>query len=175
MTAGPTTRTGAVLFTDLVGFTEFTASVGDAAALAVLDVQSAIVDAVLSARGGRVVKELGDGLLVWFEDPHEAVVTAWELMREVELARARGAFPLSVRMAVHAGEVVERGHDVVGHTVNVAARIVEVAGPGELLASEDALAAAGAVPARFAPIGPARVKGVAEPIWLHRSLGQPGA
>lgn len=172
MSAAPATRAGAVLFTDLVGFTEFTAELGDGAALAVLDVQAAIVDDVLAARGGRVVKELGDGLLVWFEDAHEAVDAACELMRKVEAARSAGSFPLSVRMGLHAGEVVERGHDVLGHTVNVAARIVQVAGPGELLASEDALAVAGEVPAPFTPIGPARVKGVAEPIWLHRSLGQ---
>ena len=53
---------GSILFTDIVGFTEFNDAVGDVAALGVLDQQTALVGAVLDERpNGRLVKELGDG------------------------------------------------------------------------------------------------------------------
>lgn len=168
MTALAPTRVGAVLFTDIVGFTEFTGARGDAAALEVLDQQEAIAGPVLAQAGGRVVKELGDGLLVWFDDVAKGVAAASELMGTVESARRDGSFPLPLRMGVHCGEVVQRGDDVIGHTVNIAARIVDLAGPGELLVSDQVLAAVASLPMAFSPVGPTTVKGVPDPIWLHR-------
>jgi len=162
---GPALR-GAVLFTDIVGFTEYTDARGDAAALAVLDRQSAIIADVLATIDGRVVKELGDGLLVWFDDVSEAVQAATALHRAIIAARNAGTFPLALRMGMHCGEVVSRGDDVVGHTVNIAARIVDLAGPDELLIS-DAVAAASSASSTH-PVGPTHVRGVAEPIWIHR-------
>ena len=59
---------GAILFTDLVGFTEFNDAVGDARAYEVLDLQATLASQVVSAHAGaRVVKELGDGLMIWFD------------------------------------------------------------------------------------------------------------
>ena len=75
-----------------------------------------------------------------------------------------------MRAGVHFGEVVRRADDLVGHTVNVAARIVDLAGPGELLVSESALASAGHRRHGFEPIGPTTVKGVATPVWLYRAV-----
>jgi adenylate cyclase len=63
--------------------------------------------------------------------------------------------------------VVDRGEDVVGHTVNLAARIAAMAGPGELLVTDDVVRACPS--AAFRPIGPTRVRGVAEPVWVHRA------
>ena len=57
---------GSVLFTDLVGFTEFNDARGDDAAVQVLDQQRRAIDAALAAHpGSRLVKELGDGLMVF--------------------------------------------------------------------------------------------------------------
>jgi class 3 adenylate cyclase len=155
-----------VLFTDIVGFTEYTDACGDAAALDVLDRQSSIVADVLAATRGRVVKELGDGLLVWFDEVPDAVAAATELHRAVIAARGAGTFPLALRMGMHCGEVVPRGDDVVGHTVNVAARIADLAGPDELLVSDEVVAATASIASR--PVGPTRVRGVTDPIWIHR-------
>jgi class 3 adenylate cyclase len=75
-------------------------------------------------------------------------------------------------MGMHLGAVVERGDDFVGQTVNIAARVADLAGPGELLVTEQVVRSLsdsgnGGVGA-FRAIGPTRVKGVGEPIWLHR-------
>ena len=162
---------GAALFTDLVGFTEYTDSVGDVAAVAVLDRQTEIAGTVLEAHpDARLVKELGDGLMIWFESAEEGLAGAVALMEAIERARAGGSFPLAIRMGLHHGEAIVRGDDLVGQTINIAARVSALAGPGELLVSDDVVTACGeaAGELRLSPIGPVSVKGVQEPVWLQR-------
>ena len=169
------TCVGAALFTDLVGFTEFNDVVGDAQAVDVLDAQLEFAsDAIRDRAGARVVKELGDGLMLWFADAGDAIVSALNLMRSIETARQSGSFPLAIRMGIHHGEAISRGSDVVGQTINIAARISDLAGPGELLVSDialDGLDLNDLAQLRCAPIGPVRVKGVSEPVWLQRITG----
>ena len=71
---------GTIVFTDLVGFTEFTATRGDAEALQLLATQDRLVRSVLPDRA-RIVKELGDGLFLWFPEPDSALRCALELHR----------------------------------------------------------------------------------------------
>jgi adenylate cyclase len=161
---------GAVLFTDLVGFTEFTAVEGDEGALELLALQEEVVTACLPA-GSRVVKELGDGLLLWFPAPDAALLTALDLQDGFSAAARRTDLPLWVRMGLHWGEQRQRGTDLVGHDVNLAARIVDVAGPGEVLLSDTTLAALPRpVPGvSFDELGPVVMKGIPDPIALHRA------
>jgi len=173
MTVDPTLsaiRTGAILFTDLVGFTEFTDARGDTAAVEVLDAQSTIAAAALADVDGQLVKELGDGLMFWFDHAAHGLQTAACILETIEVARAEHGFPLSLRMGMHCGDVVERGADFVGQTVNIASRIADLAGPGELLVSEQVVSAVDgdSSAAAFRPVGPTRVRGVASPIWLYR-------
>ena len=111
--ARTTTRTGAILFTDLVGFTEFTDACGDAAAVELLDEQFAIATEALAGREGHLVKELGDGLMLWFDQVVHALHTAGGILDAIETARSERGFPLSLRMGMHCGEVVARGADFV--------------------------------------------------------------
>lgn len=162
------TCTGAVLFTDLVGFTEFNDAVGDRDAVAVLDTQARLAADAVGQRG-RVVKELGDGLMCWFDSAADAIEAALDLLSGVARERGAGSFPLAMRMGVHHGEAVSRGDDVVGHTINVGARIADLAGPGELLVSDDAIdALAHPETLNRSAVGPVRVKGVEDPIWIQR-------
>lgn len=162
--------TGAFVFTDLVGFTEFTALSGDDAALELLAAQSRLVDEVLPA-DARVVKELGDGLLLYFRDPAEAVQAGLDLQRTFEAESESTGMPLWIRVGMHAGVVRERGRDLVGHDVNVAARIVDVAGAGEVLVSDavrrDAQPRVPTV--EFIELGPVVMKGIPDPIRLWRA------
>ncbi len=127
---------GAVVFTDIVGFTEFTAERGDHDALALLDLQEQVVRETLPP-DARVVKELGDGLMLWFPEAVAALDTCLDLRDRFE-EEASDTAPLWVRIGMHWGSPSHRGDDLVGHDVNVAARIVELAGPGELLISDAA-------------------------------------
>lgn len=159
---------GSILFTDLVGFTEYTDAVGDVAAVRVLDAQRRLVDQHLHDHAdSRVVKELGDGLMIWFGSAATGLERTIAILHALEASRQTGTFPLAIRMGLHHGESIARGDDLVGRTVNVAARISAIAGPGELLVSDEVVIAADArIPLR--PIGPVVVKGVRAPIWLHR-------
>lgn len=162
---------GAVLFTDLVGFTAYNEAAGDDAAVRVLDVQTVLAaKAVADHDGARIVKELGDGLLLWFGAPAAGLAGALAIHGSVRAARSDGLLPLAMRMGLHYGEVTLRGDDLVGSTVNTAARIVALAGPGEILVSEDVADACGDLTEGppLEPVGPIRVKGLRDPIWLHR-------
>ncbi len=164
-------RVGAALFTDLVGFTEFNAAAGDEAALGAVNDQSALVSGVLAERGsGRVVKELGDGLFVWFDSALDGLRASVEILDAYDRARRGHGFPLAVRMGLHHGEALPRGDDLVGQTINVASRVTDLAGPGELLVSGEVVAACASPPQGIAlePVGPVSVKGVPDPVWLHR-------
>jgi len=133
---------GAIVFTDIVGFTQLTDERGDDLALTLLEYQEKTVRDALPA-GARVVKELGDGLLLWFDDACDAIQTCLTLQRAFEAAETE--VPMWVRMGVHWGCPRRRGDDIVGRDVNLAARIVDLAAPGEVLCSEDAANAAGAI------------------------------
>lgn len=162
---------GAFLFTDVVGFTEFTETLGDAAAVALLDAQSDLIDKAIAGGPARLVKELGDGAMLWFGDASHALSSSVALSRLLEDARLERVVPLAVRMGLHHGSAVARGGDLVGHTVNVAARISALAGPGELLVSDEVVIAADGPPDDIVlqPVGPVPVRGVERPIWLHRA------
>jgi adenylate cyclase len=160
---------GATMFTDIVGFTEYTAIRGDAEAVALLSLQERLVREALPP-GARIVKELGDGLLLWFPDACAGIEAALAL--QLALERESNGRPLWVRMGMHWGQQTIRRDDIVGHDVNVASRIVNVAGPGELLVSEATVREVGGGPiaATFDPIGPVVMKGIPDPVRLFRAL-----
>lgn len=126
---------GAVAFTDICGFTEFTAVRGDEDALRLLAAQDCLVRGQLPA-GARIVKELGDGLLLWFPDARSAVDTTLALQDCFQAEEAASQLPLWVRIGVHWGSQRQRGKDLIGHDVNVASRVADVAGPTEVVVTE---------------------------------------
>jgi adenylate cyclase len=168
--ATKSTVEGTIVFTDIVGFTEFTALRGDDEALELLSRQDHLVDDALP-KGARIVKELGDGLLLWFPEAVGALRTAFVLQRRFEEESVATGAPLWVRMGLHHGQARRRGDDLIGHDVNVAARIVGVAGPGEVLVSEAARACVGLeLPGVcFDELGPVVMKGIPEPVRLWRA------
>lgn len=127
--SGPTPPTEVtVVFTDLEGFTSFTAAEGDDAAATLVGDHNRWVGPVVRSRGGRIVKRLGDGLMLSFPAPEAAVLAAVELVAEEP-------GPLRVRAGLHHGLALVTADDVVGHVVNVSARLTEQAKGGEALAS----------------------------------------
>jgi adenylate cyclase len=161
---------GTIVFTDLVGFTEFTATRGDVEALQLLATQDRVVHSTLPA-GARVVKELGDGLLLRFAEPVIALHTAFALRDGLEAESAATGQPLWIRVGMHHGTALQRGDDVIGHDVNVAARIVDVAAPGDVLVSDAVRAGVDPDADRvcFHELGPVVMKGVPDAVRLWRA------
>ena len=163
-----TTLTGTIVFTDIVGFTQLTDEHGDDLAHAARTPGGA--RAPRPPGSGRVVKELGDGLLLWFDDPGSAIVTALALQRAFE-DESDGDMPMWVRIGMHWGCPRARGDDIIGRDVNLAARIMDLAAPGEVLCSEATSDRAGDVPGvGFEPLGPVFVRGIAEAVPLVRAF-----
>ena len=161
---------GAIVFTDIVGFTEYTALEGDEAALKLLATQDRVVEEVVGGHG-RVVKSLGDGLFLWFDDPCTAVSTALILQERFNEESFEEDIPLWVRIGIHFGRPARRGQDLIGHDVNVAARIVDLAAPGEVLVSEACTRqVAGQSGYEFEEIGPVLMKGIPEPVPIYRAV-----
>jgi len=164
------TVAGTIVFTDIVGFTEFTATRGDAEALQLLATQDRLVQSALP-EGARLVKELGDGLLLYFPDPVGALHSVFSLHRAFEEESAATGLPLWIRVGMHHGTALQRGADVIGHDVNVASRIADVAAPGEVLVSDAVRAIVDPSVAHvcFAELGPVVMKGIPDPIRLWRA------
>jgi len=156
--SGQTTRL-AVAFTDLEGFTRFTERNGDEAASNLVADHHRTIGPIVRSRGGRVVKRIGDGLLLTFPEPEAAVLACLEL---VDTPPA----PLRLRAGVHVGDVVMTRDDVVGHVVNVAARVTESAKGGEVVVTGDVrdAAIAGLTRVRFGKPRRKNFKGLTEAI-----------
>ncbi|MEO7571348.1 MAG: adenylate/guanylate cyclase domain-containing protein [Acidimicrobiales bacterium] len=117
-----------IVFTDLEGFTRFTSRHGDEAALGLLGEHHRVIGPIVRSRGGKVVKRLGDGLMLSFPSAEAAVMAALELV-EVPPGSLR------LRAGVHTGEAVVTADDLIGHDVNVAARVAAAAHGGQVLAT----------------------------------------
>jgi adenylate cyclase len=164
-----TTLEGTIVFTDIVGFTQLTDEHGDDLALTLLERQEELVRHALPD-GARVVKELGDGLMLWFDEPSSAILTALVLQRAFE-EESDGDLPMWVRIGMHWGCPRARGDDVIGRDVNLASRIMDLAAPGEVLCSQATADQSGALPGvGFESLGPVFVRGISDPIPLVRAF-----
>jgi class 3 adenylate cyclase len=130
----------AVLFTDIVSSTEQSAAMGDRRWRTLLDSHDAIIRGLIEQGQGRLVKLTGDGVVATFEGPGRAVQCA------ASMRDALHTLAIEIRTGIHAGEIERRGPDISGIAVYVAARVMEHAGPGEILVS-------GAVPLLMAGSG----------------------
>lgn len=153
-----------LLFTDLVGFSSWALEAGDEAAFELLREVSSGVEGVVAAHGGRVVKRLGDGLMASFLEPADAVEAALDAQYAVATVDVDGHRP-RLRAGAHLGRPRRIGGDYLGIDVNVAARVADGAGPGEVLISE--LVADRLAPERFATGRRKRLKAAGAPRELR--------
>ena len=130
--AAPTELT--VAFTDLEDFTPYTEAEGDDAASQLLISHHRVSVAIVRARGGRVLKLLGDGLMLTFPEPEAAVLACLDL---------GDAAPLRLRAGIHVGHVMVTRDDAFGHVVNLAARVTGSAVGGQLLVTDQVRRAVG--------------------------------
>jgi len=129
-----------VLFTDIVDSTKTLQRVGDAAWRDLLGQHNELLQFELDRYRGRKVKNTGDGIVALFDGPARAVECAAAMVRRVRTAG------LEIRAGLHTGEVELVPEDVRGVAVHEAARVMALAGPGEVLISgvtRDLLAGSG--------------------------------
>lgn len=128
-----------IVFADVAGFTSMTEKLGDVGAIRVLTRLERLVSRDLARTKGEIVKQLGDGFLLAFPSASQAVRGALALRDAIGRERANDqAFDVKLRIAVHAGEPLITGDDLLGHDVNLAARLLDHCKPDRVVVSEAA-------------------------------------
>jgi class 3 adenylate cyclase len=130
-----TRRTVTFLFTDIVGSTEKLTMLGEETWLTALREHNAVVQDAVDRFGGSTLKFLGDGWMVTFSCPRDAVEAGIAIQRSLAADPSPDGF--RVRIGIHMGTALEERSDFVGKDVVLASRITREAGPGEILASAD--------------------------------------
>lgn len=154
-------------FVDLAGFTALTEAHGDQEAVALLGRFVHIAtDAVGS--GGRLVKTIGDAVLVTFPAPLSAV----DAMRRLFLALAASDLPIA-RAGLHHGPAVEHDGDYLGATVNLAARVAGHAQGGQVLATSAVADAARRSGISVVELGSFDLRNILQPVELFHLLVSP--
>jgi class 3 adenylate cyclase len=120
---------GAVLFTDIVGSTAAAERLGAARWRETVALHNERIQQELDRFRGRLIKTTGDGVLALFDGSERAVRAA------AAICLAAKALGLAIRAGVHTGEVELVAGDVRGLAVHIAARIMAVAGPGQVYVS----------------------------------------
>jgi len=143
-----------VLFTDICGSTERAAELGDRSWRFMLERHDALFRRALERHRGREVKRTGDGFLATFDGPARAIRCA------ADVADSMGSLGLQVRAGLHTGELEIMDGDLGGLAVHIAARVMDTAGPSEVLVSstvKDLVVGSGI---DFEDRGPHELKGV---------------
>jgi class 3 adenylate cyclase len=153
-TLAPERVLAAVLYTDLVASTRRAVELGDARWKRVLDRHDEIARRSVGRRGGTVIKSTGDGFVAILPSAANALDAA----REVRDTLAHE--DLEVRAGIHVGDVDRRGDDISGVAVAIAARLLALAGPGDILLTGGAVGATVGQSVHYEPRGEHRLKGV---------------
>jgi adenylate cyclase len=165
-TAGYESQRIAVGFVDLVGSTRFAGLLGiPELGRAMTEFESTASDIVVRHHG-RVVKLIGDEIMFIADDPAVACRVASDL---VQAFHDHEVLP-PVRAGVAFGDVLRRDGDCFGPTVNLAARVVAVAGASEVVVDQDTARAAGVA---TQSLGPVELKGFDEAVVLERLSATP--
>lgn len=158
----------AILFVDIVDSTGIYDSLGDEQALAVVNLLFGAFATKVAAASGIVIKTLGDGMVCQFGTADSALRAACALQTTAQQIAPRVPGRLAVKVAFTYGPVVLKGGDVFGDTVNVCARLVAMANPGQVLTTGQAFAALSrTLMLRCRALYPVKIKGRAEPVSVY--------
>ncbi len=171
MTEGIQRKLAAIVSADVVGYSRLMGvdEVGTLAALR--NHRAELIDGKIAEHGGRIVKTMGDGLLLEFP----SVVDAAQCMIDVQQAMAVRNEAVDedkrivFRIGVHLGDVIVEGNDIFGDGVNIAARLQEIGeAEGVTLSGDAHNSVGGRVDAEFADDGDQELKNIARPVRVWR-------
>ncbi|MCI0429828.1 MAG: adenylate/guanylate cyclase domain-containing protein, partial [Rhodospirillales bacterium] len=170
-------RLAAILAADVVGYSRLMEQ-DEAGTLAALkERRKRVVQPLVAEHHGRIVKVMGDGVLVEFASAVNAVECAVELQKRMESANDGTAEDrrIVLRIGINLGDVIVEGSDLYGDGVNVAARLQELAEPGGICVTgkvHDELRRK--LDLAFEDAGEQTLKNIAEPLHVYRIAGERG-
>lgn len=165
-------RVKTVMFTDIKGFTARTSSTSREELRTLLDMHEKLLLPVVERFGGRLIKTIGDALLVTFDSPTNGVLCG--IMMQATLAdfnaQMKPTDRIEIRVAINLGEVEERDGDVFGEAVNIAARIEGITEAGEVYFTEAVYLGMNKSEVPSSAIGFRLLKGIPEPVKVYRVI-----
>jgi class 3 adenylate cyclase len=174
---GEQRKVAAILIADVVGFSRLTGMDEEATLARMRALRSELFNPAVESHSGRVVKRMGDGVVLEFKSVVEAVRCAIDVIRG--LAERNAGLPpelrIEVRTGIHLGDVVEEADgDLLGDGVNIAARLEGICAPGGICLSEDAWRQVrDKLPQTFVDLGEQQLKNIARPMRAY-ALGTAG-
>ena len=171
-------RLAAILVADVVGYSRLMEADEEGTRARLKSLYSELIDPRIAADGGRIVKTMGDGILVEFSSAVNAVRNALDIQGAVR--RRNADVPertrIEFRIGINVGDVIVEGDDIHGDGVNVASRLEGLCGPGEVYVSGTVYdQAAGKLAASFEDLGEQTVKNIAKPVRTYRARVRPDA
>ena len=166
-----TRKIAAILVADVVGFSRLAGADEDRTLSRLRGLRSDLIDPAVAAHHGRVVKRMGDGLIIEFRSVVDAVRCAIEVQNGL-IERNAGVPPerrIEFRVGIHLGDVVEESDgDLMGDGVNIAARLEGICEPGGICLSEQAYwQVKGRLDLAVTDLGPTQLKNIAEPVRVY--------
>jgi adenylate cyclase len=164
-------RLAAILAADVVGYTRLMRADEAGTLQRLTGLREGVLEPLIAEHTGRVVKLMGDGLLVEFASLVDAVgcAVAWQMAVDEHEAEQPEDDRFSFRIGVNLGDVLVEGEDIHGDGVNIAARLEGLAEPGGICLSGDAYRQVrGKIEVEFEDLGEREVKNLAEPLRVYR-------
>ena len=160
-------RLAAIVVADVVGYSRLMEADETGTLAALKERRQAILEPVVRAHGGRIVKFMGDGVLIEFASAVNAVKAALEL--QAKFVDANEALPenrrIVLRIGINLGDVIGEGSDIYGDGVNIAARLEGLAEPGGVCISAKVHdEVRGKIEAAFGDLGEHQLKNIAAPV-----------
>lgn len=160
-----------ILAADLAGFSRLMAADEEDIINRMRAARKEIIDPTIATCGGRIIKTMGDGLLVEFASPVQALRSALGMQREMHAHETTEveASRLKFRIGINLGDVVIDGEDVLGDAVNIAARLESLAPVGGICISRAVFEQVkGRIDAEMTTLGPQAVENMPEPVDVWR-------
>ncbi len=164
-------RLAAIMAADVVGYSRLMGQDEARTFTQLNECRTEVIAPNIARYDGRIVKVMGDGLLVEFASAIDAVQSALDL--QTAMADRNNGIPatdrMTFRVGVHLGDVIVEGDDIYGEGVNVAARLEGLSEPGSMCISDDVYRQVrGKIDADFDDLGAQQVKNIIEPVRAYR-------
>jgi adenylate cyclase len=166
----PERRLAAILAADMVGYSRLTGLDEEGTLARLSAVRRDLIDPALAEHRGRLVKTIGDGLLVEFASVVDAVRCALRVQQGMAILNTdtRSDRRIEFRIGINLGDVVVDGDDLLGDGVNIAARLERLAEPGAICISEDAYRQVKSkIEIAAQDLGEQQLKNISEPVRAY--------
>lgn len=160
----------AVMFTDVKGYTAFSAKASLSEVMSMLKQHDEILKPVFEKYSGDALKKIGDAFLVVFENHNNALLAAIEIQRKLNAFNTSVAEErkLAIRIAINSGSVIRTENDVLGDTVNLASRLEGIGDAFEIIISEYTLQRINRQIFEIEEHGEHTLKGIAKPVKAYK-------